>query len=149
LTCFTPTCIALKEAFFTTFLVLVASLLLSQTATVTVHVTGIEKIKGDISIALYDHTDDFPSDDKFVQGVFVPLESPDFAYSFKDVEPGTYAIAVYQDLDRNRELNKNWMGIPREPYGFSNNAKGKMGPPDYEDASFEVNGDIRIVIQLN
>ena len=46
-------------------------------------------------------------------------------------------------------MNKNWMGIPKEPYGFSNNVMGRMGPPDFEDASFEVSADTEVIVTLN
>ena len=51
---------------------------------------------------------------------------------------GKYAIAVFQDLDLDGELNTNFFGKPTEPNGFSNNKKGKFGPPDFEDVSFDV-----------
>ena len=44
-------------------------------------------------------------------------------------------------------MNKNWIGMPKEPFGFSNDAKGRMGPPDFEDASFEVKKDIEIGLE--
>lgn len=49
---------------------------------------------------------------------------------------GSYAIQVFHDLDSNGKLKTNFIGIPREPIGTSNNAKGKMGPPKFEDAKF-------------
>ncbi|GLS84677.1 DUF2141 domain-containing protein [Paraferrimonas haliotis] len=53
-----------------------------------------------------------------------------------ELEFGDYAIYAYQDLDDNGELNSNWIGIPTEPVGTSNAAKGFMGPPKYDDAKF-------------
>jgi uncharacterized protein (DUF2141 family) len=48
------------------------------------------------------------------------------------------AIAVYQDLDSNDVLTKNGLGIPTEPYGFSNNARGTFGPPRFDKAQLTV-----------
>jgi uncharacterized protein (DUF2141 family) len=48
------------------------------------------------------------------------------------------AIAVFQDNDGNGKLTKSQMGIPREPYGFSNNARGILGPPKFKQAAFEL-----------
>ena len=120
----------------------------SQTANVTLKVKGIVEVKGFMSVALYDNAEDFPGKEKHVAGEDVPVKSETFEYVFKDILQGTYAIAVYHDLDNNGELNKNWVGMPKEPYGFSNNAKGRTGPPDYEDAVFEVKKDMEIIITL-
>ncbi len=65
------------------------------------------------------------------------------------LEHGVYSVSVFQDLNDNGELDKNWFGIPTEPYGFSNNAKGSFGPPDFEDCSFEFEEDMEIGIKLN
>jgi uncharacterized protein (DUF2141 family) len=56
----------------------------------------------------------------------------------KDVAPGSYAIKAFHDVDRNGKLDTNFMGIPKEPYGFSNDAMGTFGPPSFEQASFKV-----------
>lgn len=55
-----------------------------------------------------------------------------------DVAPGTYAIKAFHDVDRNGKLDTNFMGIPKEPYGFSNDAMGTFGPPSFDQASFKV-----------
>lgn len=52
--------------------------------------------------------------------------------------PGTYAIKVFHDVNDNGKLDTNWLGIPTEPYGFSNDAMGMFGPPSFEQASFKV-----------
>jgi len=51
---------------------------------------------------------------------------------------GTYAVAVVHDADGNGKLNTNLLGMPRERYGFANDARGTFGPPSFEDASFVV-----------
>ena len=55
---------------------------------------------------------------------------------FTDVPEGEYAVMVYQDLDGNKKLNRNLIGIPNEPYGFSNNPS-LMGPPRFEQLRFQ------------
>ena len=53
---------------------------------------------------------------------------------------GEYAIAVFVDLNGNGKMDKNFLGIPKEQYGFSNNVMGKMAAPSFEQAKFEVKG---------
>jgi uncharacterized protein (DUF2141 family) len=66
---------------------------------------------------------------------------------FKAVPTGTYAISYIHDANNNGEMDANFMGIPKEDYGCSNNAKGFMGPPKWEDAKFELTKPIEIVIK--
>jgi len=120
----------------------------AQTARITVRVQGIQQIKGNMSIAIYDNADDFPDNTQFLLGKRIAVQSEVVEYVFDDIPLGTYAIAVYHDKDMDGELNANWFGIPKEPYGFSNNVTGKMGPPDFEDASFILREDIKFNINL-
>ena len=55
-----------------------------------------------------------------------------------DLPPGTYAVSVYEDLNGNHKLDRNIVGIPREPVGASNNPPARMGPPRFNECSFRV-----------
>jgi len=55
---------------------------------------------------------------------------------FKGVPPGSYAVAILHDENNNQQMDKNILGIPKEGYGFSNNASAPFGPPSYKKASF-------------
>ncbi len=121
---------------------------IGQTANVTLQVKGIEEAKGIMAIALFDSEENYKGKDTYLKAEEVKVTGKDFTYVFTDINPGTYAVKVYHDLDKNGKLNTNWVGMPKEPFGFSNDAKGKMGPPSFEDAAFEVKGDMNIVINL-
>lgn len=56
----------------------------------------------------------------------------------KDLKPGKYAFQYFHDENNDEEINTNFMGIPKEGYGFSNNAKGSFGPPSFEKMIFEL-----------
>lgn len=123
-------------------------ILMGQTANVTVTIIDIEEPSGNMSIAIFDNSDEFPKSINSYSKTRVPVNSEICQYTFQDIPYGQYAVAVYHDLDKNGELDRNWLGIPKEPYGFSNNASSKIGPPDYEDAIVEIDGDINIEIRL-
>jgi uncharacterized protein (DUF2141 family) len=55
-----------------------------------------------------------------------------------DLKPGKYAFKYFHDENNDEKLNTNFVGIPKEGYGFSNNAKGKFGPPSFEKMIFEI-----------
>ena len=66
-----------------------------------------------------------------------------------DLPPGEYAIRIMHDVNGNDELDANFVGMPTEPYAFSNNAKGRFGPASWADASFTLAGEVTQVITLN
>ncbi len=58
-------------------------------------------------------------------------------FTLRNVKPGTYAVAVFHDLNGNGRLDRNFIGLPSEPYGFSNDV-GRRGPPNFEGALITV-----------
>ena len=121
----------------------------AQNNTLTVNITGISDIKGDIYIYLYTSEKGFPIEiskaNKFKK---VKVSKKSLSVSFKDITYGTYAVSVYHDIDANGKINQNFLGIPKEPVGVSNNAEGFMGPPKYEDAKFSLKSNKLITINL-
>jgi uncharacterized protein (DUF2141 family) len=70
----------------------------------------------------------------------------DFLY----IPPGTYALAVIHDENMNGKLDTKWLGIPKEGYGFSNDAKTFLGAPSFSAASFRYDGqDMELTIRLH
>ncbi len=67
---------------------------------------------------------------------------------FKSVPPGSYAVAILHDENNNQRMDKNVLGIPKEGYGFSNNASAAFGPPSYRKASFIHTDKSQTSIQL-
>jgi uncharacterized protein (DUF2141 family) len=63
-----------------------------------------------------------------------------------DIPFGFYAVSGFQDIDGNLVMSGNFLGIPKEPFGFSNNAKGKFGPPKWRDAVFNFNKNNQVII---
>lgn len=57
---------------------------------------------------------------------------------FLGLPAGQHAIKAYHDVNANGKLDTNWMGIPNEPYGFGNDARGSFGPPTFEQAAIAV-----------
>jgi uncharacterized protein (DUF2141 family) len=68
---------------------------------------------------------------------------------FLDIPPGTYALAVIHDEDMNGKLDTNWLGVPTEGYGFSNDAKAWLSAPAFSAASFQYDGqNLELTISL-
>lgn len=89
-------------------------------------------------IAVFDHADHFLSKEIMSEGRLI--ESNSIEFSFKGLGKGIYAVSIYQDENSNGKLDTNLLGIPTEPYAFSNNATGVFGPPSFEQCQFEILG---------
>jgi uncharacterized protein (DUF2141 family) len=63
--------------------------------------------------------------------------------------PGIYGARVLHDLNGNGEMDSNFVGMPKEPWAFSNNATGRLGPAKWQDAKFEISGNTAVEIRLN
>lgn len=118
----------------------------SQAADLTVTVTGASHQKGQIAVALFNASATFPGEPTVGQrgpaGAQVELV-------FKNLVPGRYALSAYHDENDNKKLDRGLFGIPKERYGFSHDARGMAGPPEFRDAAFEVKeGDNRVQLQL-
>ncbi|OON67719.1 hypothetical protein B0919_16080 [Hymenobacter sp. CRA2] len=58
---------------------------------------------------------------------------------------GEWAVAITQDTNNNDKLDKNFVGIPTEPFAFSNNVRPRLAPPVFEDCKFTVDGPGKVV----
>jgi len=126
------------------------SMAYAQTGTLRVEISGIDEIKGLVSIGLYLNEAVFPDKGKEYKGADVEITGQTIVYTFEDIPFGTYAIAIIHDINSNGKLDKNFFGIPTEGYAFSNNLFGAFGsPPGFKDASFEVSGDETIIIKMD
>lgn len=101
----------------------------------TVMITNIESDEGTIQVGLYNNKDNFLN--KTYRSISTNAKTGNVQVIFKNVPKGEYAISLYHDADNNRELN-TFLSIPTEPYGVSNNAKGRFVPPQWEDAKFTI-----------
>jgi len=138
----------MKYFLFTFSLLLLAIISYGQTANLTLRISNIEGVKGNISIAIFNSPEGFPDSDTYFIGKKIPIKSKKFEYVFNNLPTGEYAIAIYQDINKNGKLDKNWFGIPVEPYGFSYIKKGKTGSAKFTDATFELKENLVLHINL-
>lgn len=121
----------------------------SNAASITVIINNLQNKTGQVLIGLFNQKDTFPIRGKEYKGnIIYPITSPSITTIFDNIPPGTYAIGVIHDENRSGNLDKNLFGIPIEQYGFSNNIYGRFGPPSFESASFIVNKNMQIIIDL-
>jgi uncharacterized protein (DUF2141 family) len=111
-------------------------------AELKVHITGVDEAKGgNIMVGVYESEATFLKDDGHIAEASVPVTDAKegLITTQFDLPVGkTYAIAAYHDANGNEKLDKNFFGVPKEGYGFSNNARGTFGPPSFEKVAFQL-----------
>ena len=117
-----------------------------NTYTLTVNFTGLKSSDGLLKVALCDAEEKWLSDN--IVGKEGIIDGATSKVVFEIPEGGEYAISTYHDENNNDKMDTNAMGIPKEDYAFSNDAKGFFGPAKWTDAKFEVKGDMEIVISF-
>ena len=108
---------------------------------IQVDIDGLRNDQGQVSCALFSVPADFPKKtEKAVAQAKSAISRGRASCEFQAIVPGTYAISVFHDENSNGRLDTKLMGIPREGVGATNGAKGRFGPPKFEDASFRFSG---------
>ena len=106
-----------------------------------VEITGLRSNAGQVLCALYSSADGFPTKpDKAVAKAKSAIADRTASCEFAGVAAGTYAVSVVHDENSNGKLDRNFIGMPKEGVGASNNAKGHMGPPKFDAAKFQFAG---------
>ena len=113
----------------------------AMAASVEVHVTGVTAGKGKVNIAVCDK-DTFLKQCGFSGSV--PANGAEVVLTVKDIPEGSWAVLAYQDVNENDQLDRNKLGMPTERYGFSRDARGKFGPPKFDQAALEVQGELTV-----
>jgi|SRR5262249_16733216 len=116
-----------------------------------IEIRGMRNSNGQVMCALYSSPDGFPKkSEKAVARVSSAIADKQAVCEFSGVAPGTYAVSVFHDENSNGKLDSNFMGIPREGVGASNDAKGHLGPPKFDAAAFQFSGGrLNLTIKMN
>ena len=106
-----------------------------------VDMTGLRSDKGQVLCALFSSAEAFPTKaDNAVARLAAKIAERQAVCDFTGISPGTYAVSVVHDENSNGKLDRNFIGMPREGVGASNDAKGHMGPPKFGAAWFPYRG---------
>ena len=121
----------------------------------TINISGQNK-SGILNLAIYNNAEAYDrsvkgegrSEGGFFSGIDSFIELKESHKFVINVPEGIYAIALFIDANKNMKIDKNFLGIPKEQYGFSNNAMGTLSGPSFEQAKFEVKGNSTQKIKL-
>lgn len=130
-------------------LAFILCLTLSSQAQLNITFSDVESTKGKLVLSIYTSESSFKSKEALLKST-IPLNGQKLEYKNQNLQPGYYMITVFHDLNDNNKFDRNFMGIPKEPYGVSNNAKEKFGPPKYENARFYYDGNsLKLMIKID
>ena len=99
-------------------------------------------------MGLYNNSASFPKPDLEFMVISILADSSVVTFTISDLPVGEYAIALYHDINSDKICNKNWIGIPTESYGFSNNVRVIFSSPSFEKTKFSLNEDLAINVKL-
>ncbi|WP_299127153.1 DUF2141 domain-containing protein [uncultured Winogradskyella sp.] len=112
----------------------------------TVTIKDADTNKGKMFIAVYNAEKNFLS--QSFEGAKSEIANKGCTVTFKDLPKGNYAVSIFHDENDNGKMDTNFLGIPKEDYGCSNDATGFMGPPKWNDAKFQLKEHKTLTITL-
>jgi uncharacterized protein (DUF2141 family) len=121
----------------------------ARAAELVVKVTGLAEPLGQVGCTLFAVPAGFPMDDTGARVMWQPADAEGVVCRFSNLVEGSYAVSIGHDLNGNKKVDTNFLGMPTEQWGVSNNARPLMRAPRFEEATFKVFADSKeIVIEI-
>lgn len=115
-----------------------------------VKIHGLKNDKGTVKVALFNSPENYKNDREPFRASIINIKDKQAIAVFDSLEPGNYAVKAFHDENNNDDFDTNFLGIPKEDYGFSNNARGFFGQPSWNASKFILNDSSKeVVINFN
>ncbi|MCW8804954.1 MAG: DUF2141 domain-containing protein, partial [Ignavibacteriaceae bacterium] len=133
----------IRIIFLLSIVIIVTTINLAQTSEATtqfgklkVVILGFNNNEGDCWFAIDNSREVYESEDTVWIGKILSIENKEVIVVIDSLKYGEYAVRVFHDENKNGKIDSNFLGIPTEDYGYSNDASGWFGPPSWEKAKF-------------
>lgn len=123
----------MKKILFISSIIILGSIISSAQNNLTIKINTLRNSNGKIYLYFFDKEQNIIIERSSV------IENNECHMTLEDLNSDQYAFKYFHDENDNGKLDCNWLGIPNEGYGFSNNAVGTYGPPSFEEWIFEIN----------
>ena len=123
--------------------IFITNIVFAQKYTLKVNIDGFGNNKGKLYYQVVD------TKEKPIKQSAEMIDNKRVIVEVKDLPAGKYAVRIFQDENNNTKMDKGMFGIPKEPWGLSNNIKATFGPPKFEDTLFELKANKEISITLH
>ncbi|MCX7548265.1 DUF2141 domain-containing protein [Xanthomarina sp. F1114] len=130
------------------YFLLALNLVNSTPPQLTINIENIESVKGEIVIGIYNSEIGFLGEETVLKEYKITVDNTTERFIITDLPIGNYAVSLFHDENSDGICNLNFIGIPKEPYGFSNNFKPKFSAPKFKDCKFSLNKDLVLNIKL-
>jgi uncharacterized protein (DUF2141 family) len=130
------------------FFTLLSRVMLSQTCNLNITIANIKGTDGELVFGLYNNKESFPLLDKQYRLLSTVVKDFTGIFTIKDLPKGEYALAIFHDQNSDNICNTNFLGIPKEGYGFTNNFRPKISKPAFSDCKIYLNSDTSLTIKL-
>lgn len=117
----------------------------TATETVRVVVTNLASTRSVVRINFYNAPEKFLKEGQHALHLVVKPEGKTEFTLPVELAPGEWAVALTQDMNGNEKMDKNFLGIPTEPYAFSNNIRPRVSAPTFQECKFTVSGPGKVV----
>lgn len=114
-----------------------------------ISVTDFKSQEGKLNVAIFNSEQNFDDKTNWVLAAEYDVASATVDVQIKNLPSGEYAVSVYHDKNDNNELDQNFLGIPTEGFGFSNNAMGTFGPPSFDQAKIQIDSGVTKNISID
>ena len=123
-------------------LVMTPALSRAQDSGIKVEVSGFRNNNGLLRCSLWSGPDGFPRDDSHIwKHASGPVKNSSGECVFGgNIPAGDYAVTLFHDENGNGKFDRNWLGLPKEGYAFSNNVRPVFSPPSFKAAAFDYAG---------
>jgi uncharacterized protein (DUF2141 family) len=118
----------------------------ASAADVVVRITGLSEPLGQVGCSLFAGPPGFPMDSSGARQVWQAADAKGVTCRYTDVPEGTYAVAIGHDLNGNKRVDTNFIGMPTEQWGVSKNARPSLRAPRFDEANFKVAADAKEVV---
>lgn len=136
----------MKKSIIVIIMILALGIVRMNAQSLTISIKNVVSDKGTLRVGIFNSQADFLK--KQVYGQIVKSKNGEMQVVFEGVPQGVYAVSIIHDENENGELDSNFFGIPKEGFGFSNDAMGTFGPPSFEKASFKLTENATLTINL-
>ena len=130
------------------YFLLLAGFISTNNPQLTINIERIEVLEGDIRIGVFNTSEKFLKQGETFRNYIIPVKNTTETIIINDLPKGEYGFILYHDINADGKMNRNFIGIPKEPFGFSNNVKPKFAKPTFEECKFLLVEDLVLHIAL-
>lgn len=120
----------------------------AQSISLTIQVKNVIPKRGVVHIAIYEGDQNWLDEKKVLKLISMEASHETLSTSLYNLKPGEYGVAVFQDENRNKICDANFIGIPKEKIGFSNNVIPRFSKPSFQKCKMVLRQKENITINL-